>query len=326
MALIADGHFEVSLREASNILRRGEVIAIPTETVYGLAANALDTAAVSRIFAIKERPFFDPLIVHIRGIEEVDKYTAEFPPAAKKLAETFWPGPLTLILRKNEIIPDLVTSGLPFVGLRVPSHPVTHNLLHMLDFPLAAPSANPFGYVSPTSAEHVEARLGQRISFILDGGPCKVGLESTIVMVENGKEPEILRLGGLSTGSIEQCTGPVKMNISSHAKPNSPGKLDKHYATLTPLVMYEEKMRSTLVPEKTGALVFQHPFPFLPSDQQEILSASGSTEEAAKNLFAAMRRLDASQYNLILTEKFPSEGLGPAINDRLKRAGIKIED
>ena len=310
----------LQILKAVQFLSGGKVVAIPTETVYGLAANALNEDAVTEIFKIKNRPFFDPLIVHTADKNEVSKYTTHFPEKAQKLAKAFWPGPLTLILPKNETIPDLVTSGLPFVGLRVPNHPLTLKLLNQLPFPLAAPSANPFGYVSPTTAKHVEEQLGDKIPYILDGGPCEVGLESTIVMFENDENPIILRLGGLSIEAIENCIGKVSLNIASHSKPNSPGQLDKHYATRTPLKLITEIDFNTIDTTKTGAITFHSPFVFLPLENQKVLSPNKSTEEAAHNLFAAMRELDNLNFDLILTETFPSIGLGPAINDRLNRA------
>jgi len=307
------------LETAIELLKQNKVIAIPTETVYGLAANALNDHAVTEIFAIKNRPYFDPLIVHISDIKQVEKYANSFPKKAEKLANAFWPGPLTLILPKNKIISDLVTSGLAYVGLRVPNHPLTLQLLSKLDFPLAAPSANPFGYVSPTSAQHVKDQLGKRVSFILDGGSCEVGLESTIVMFEDD-EPVVLRLGGLSIESIETCIGKVKINISSHSKPNSPGQLDKHYATRTPLKYKDELDFTQLNTTRIGAIVFEKTLSFISRENQEVLSPNSSVKEAARNLFAAMRRLDALNLDLIVTEKFPEFGLGSAINDRLNRA------
>ncbi len=305
---------------AVRLLMLGNVVAIPTETVYGLAANALNEEAVTDSFKIKNRPFFDPLIVHISDIKEVGKYTTSFSEKAHKLAEAFWPGPLTLILPKSEIISDMVTSGLQFVGLRVPNHPLTLNLLKQLPFPLAAPSANPFGYVSPTTAKHVKEQLGDKVSYILDGGPCEVGLESTIVMFEDEENATILRLGGLSIEAIENCIGKVSLNIASHSKPNSPGQLDKHYATRTPLKLITEIDFNTIDITKTGSITFHAPFVFLPIENQRVLSQNKSTEEAAHNLFAAMRELDNLNLELIITENFPPNGLGPAINDRLNRA------
>lgn len=305
---------------AVNLLKNGEVVAIPTETVYGLAANALNEEAVTKIFKIKDRPFFDPLIVHIHSLDEAFKYVTNFPEKALLLAKTFWPGPLTLILPKNSVIPDLVSSGLNFIGLRIPRHELTLELLKQIPFPLAAPSANPFGYVSPSNAIHVADQLGDKVPYILDGGECIVGLESTIVMFENNQEPQVLRLGGISVEDIEMVVGKVNLNIASFSKPNSPGQLDKHYATRTPIRLIDELNTDTPDPLKTATLLFSKPIPTIPISNQRILSPKGSTEEAARHLFSAMRELDQKGFELIITEIFPSTGLGPAINDRLKRA------
>ena len=182
------------IEKSAALLASGELVAIPTETVYGLAGNALDEKAVVQIFKSKNRPRFDPLIVHVAGIDQVYNYVESIPEELKALAEAFWPGPLTLLLTKKSIIPDLVTSGLGKVGVRVPNHALTLSLLERLDFPLAAPSANPFGYISPTSASHVQDHLGDKLAYILDGGHCEVGLESTIVGMEEG-QVIIYRLG-----------------------------------------------------------------------------------------------------------------------------------
>lgn len=305
---------------AAGLLKNGEVVAIPTETVYGLAANALNEEAVTKIFKIKNRPFFDPLIVHIHRLDEAFKYVTNFPENALLLAKNFWPGPLTLILPKNSVIPDLVSSGLNFIGLRIPKHHLTLDLLKRLPFPLAAPSANPFGYVSPSNANHVADQLGDKVSYILDGGECQVGLESTIVMFETDEAPQILRLGGISVEDIEKVVGKVSLNIASHSKPNSPGQLDKHYSTRTPMRLIDDIEITKLDATKIGAIVFSRPLPKIPLVNQHILSPEGSTEEAARHLFSAMRILDQKGLELIVTELFPATGLGPAINDRLKRA------
>lgn len=202
------------INKAKELLSAGEVIAIPTETVYGLAGNALDTTAVLKIFKVKERPEFDPLIVHVSSISEGKKYCETIPDEALMLAQKFWPGPLTILLKKKNIIPDLVTSGLDTVGLRSPNHPLTRQLLESLDYPLAAPSANPFGYVSPTTAQHVQDQLGQKIKYILDGGPSFVGIEATIEGFENNV-PVVYRMGGLSIESLEAELGRVKVQLHS---------------------------------------------------------------------------------------------------------------
>ena len=218
-----------SIQQAQALLEAGQVIGIPTETVYGLAANALNPEALAKIFEVKNRPSFDPLIVHIAYPSEVDKYASVFAGPARDLALKFWPGPLTLLLPKKPIIPHLATSGLDTVGLRCPNHPLALALLRQLKFPLAAPSANPFGYVSPTNAQHVQNQLGERIPFILDGGASTVGLESTIVGFESGT-PVIYRLGGLSVEAIEAVVGKVEVKLYSSSNPKAPGQLTSHYS------------------------------------------------------------------------------------------------
>ena len=308
------------IEKATKLLIEGKIVAIPTETVYGLAANALNENAVTNIFKVKNRPHFDPLIIHISGIQEVEKYAKSFPDKAKKLAQHFWPGPLTIILPKKNIVPDLVTSGLQFVGLRVPNHKLTLSLLNKLPFPLAAPSANPFGYVSPSNAQHVKNQLGYKIDYILDGGPCSIGLESSIIKFDENSEASILRLGGLSVKEIENIIGPIKLNIASHSKPNSPGQLDKHYATNTPIKYKSSVNLNELDINKTATLLFSKMLDGIPESNQFLLSKDGSLDEAARNLFSTMRHIDSKGFKLILTEIFPKKGLGPAINDRLKRA------
>lgn len=302
---------------AAQHLRGGKLVGIPTETVYGLAANALDELAVARIFEAKKRPAFDPLIVHIADFAEVEKYCDSVPDLAYRLAERFCPGPLTFILPKNHRIPDLVSSGHPTVGIRVPNHPLSLALLRQLHFPLAAPSANPFGYVSPTTAQHVTNQLGEAVAYVLDGGPCAVGLESTIIDLSS-PTPKVLRLGGLSIEALETALG-QKLEIQrSSSNPKAPGMLLKHYAP--GVRMLWEADAPALLPAKTACLRFSSPHPKLPLAQQWILSAEGSLAQAASRLFAALRDMDAAALDLILVERFPEQGLGLAINDRLSRA------
>lgn len=309
------------IQEAARLLRSGEPVAIPTETVYGLAANALDERAVLQIFKVKNRPSFDPLIVHVASLDAAKPYIKSLPDQAKALAEAFWPGPLTLLLEKVEI-PDLVTSGLPQVGIRVPNHPLTLSLLRMLDFPLAAPSANPFGYVSPTTAEHVETQLGAKIPYILDGGSAMIGLESTIVGFEDGA-PVIYRLGGKKTEEIEHLIGPVQLKLNTSSNPTAPGMLKTHYAPSVQLRIGDiPRLLSENKGKRVGVISFQHLYD-LPKSDQQILSPSGDLDEAARHLFGALRQMDAHGYELIITEKFPDTGLGKAINDRLTRASIR---
>jgi L-threonylcarbamoyladenylate synthase len=307
--------------EAKIFLEAGAIIGIPTETVYGLAANALNEDAVLKIFSAKDRPHFDPLIVHVKNTQEIEKYTVEIPPAARLLVKAFMPGPLTLLLKKNPIIPDLVTSGLDTVAIRVPSHPMTLNLLSQFDFPLAAPSANPFGYISPTSAQHVYDQLQGKIPYILDGGPTQVGIESTIIGFEND-EAILYRLGGLALEEIEKVIGKVKVNLNESSNPKSPGMLKSHYAPRKNLTIRQYD-NTTMNGSGIGVIAFDEFIEGIAKEDQILLSEKGDLEEAAKNLFAAMRKLDASDVDEIIAVKFPDKGLGRAINDRLKRAAAK---
>ena len=311
--------------KSAALLASGQLVAIPTETVYGLAANALDEKAVLQIFKSKNRPRFDPLIVHLASIDQVYDYVENIPDELKALAEVFWPGALTLLLPKKDIIPDLVTSGLGKVGVRVPNHPLTRSLLELLDFPLAAPSANPFGYISPTSASHVQHHLGKKLAYILDGGLCEVGLESTIVGMEQG-QVIIYRLGGVSVGAIEEVVGRVLILPQSSSNPQSPGMLKSHYAPKKPMVLGDlDELMQQYQLEKGGfaILSFKRSFPEVPASNQVTLSSSGDYDEAARNLFSAMRTLDETNASLILAEELPEIHLGKAINDRLRRAAAK---
>ncbi|MBS3914280.1 MAG: threonylcarbamoyl-AMP synthase [Bacteroidetes bacterium] len=310
--------------KAAAILRSGGLVAIPTETVYGLAANALNSDAVAGIFKAKNRPFFDPLIVHIHSISECEKYAEPIPESAVKLAEKLWPGPLTIVLPKKEIVPDLVTAGNDSVGLRVPDHTLTLELLRELDFPLAAPSANPFGYISPTSAMHVQQQLGNEIDYILDGGPCKVGLESTIVRFTE-EIPEVLRLGGTAPEVIKNLLGNYKENLNQNSDPTAPGQLDKHYSPHTKiyLIEYGAEIPKHFENSNIALLRFHQYAKGFPKEHQYILSEKEDTKAAAIHLFEFLRILDQKKYSGIVAELVPETGLGRAINDRLKRAAAK---
>jgi L-threonylcarbamoyladenylate synthase len=306
--------------KAKHLLEAGELVAIPTETVYGLAANALNPDAVVKIFETKNRPHFDPLIVHVASIEHAQSLVVDLPAKAKLLAEKFWPGPLTLLVKKKSIIPDLVTSGLDTVGIRMPEHPLTLELLSTLDFPLAAPSANPFGYISPTTAEHVKSQLGEKIQLILDGGPCEVGVESTIIDCTQ-KIPVVVRLGGLGVEKIESIIGKVNVNTTSSSKPSAPGLLISHYAPRKPFLLGNIQ---ELLSENSGKKIARITFDGEPKDElHKVLSTEGSLNEAARNLFKVMRELDETDAEVILAEPVPDHGLGRAINDRLRRAAAK---
>jgi L-threonylcarbamoyladenylate synthase len=309
------------IQEAKKFLEQGETVGIPTETVYGLAANALNTDAVLKIFTVKNRPYFDPLIVHTHSTAEIEKYVTEIPDKAALLMKTFMPGPLTLLLKKKDIVPDLVTSGLDTVAIRVPNHRLTQDLLKQLDFPLAAPSANPFGYISPTSAYHVYDQLHGRIPYILDGGPTEVGLESTIVGFENN-EVVVYRLGGLAVEDIEKVVGKVTVNSNESSDPKSPGMLKSHYAPRKNLKIIEFENLKMREVENVGVIAFDKCIDGVDVKNQILLSVKGDLKEAAKNLFGAMRQLDTANVEVIYAVKFPEIGLGKAINDRLKRASV----
>ncbi|RNI30208.1 threonylcarbamoyl-AMP synthase [Rufibacter immobilis] len=312
------------VQRAAAYLTQGELVAIPTETVYGLAANAYDEVAVVKIFEAKNRPAFDPLIVHTHAVSEVKNITREVPDVAYLLAERFWPGPLTLILPKAEHVPLLVTSGHDSVGVRIPRHPLTLDLLRQLPFPVAAPSANPFGYVSPTTAQHVQDQLGSRIPYILDGGSCAVGIESTILAL-NGNEVEVLRLGGLALEELEEVVQISKARIkTSSSNPAAPGMLSSHYSPRKKVLLGSIEENLNLVdPARVGTISLRKNFPQVPMEQQIQLSASGDLGEAARALFSALRSLDEQPIDLILAEPMPEHGLGRAINDRLQRASFQ---
>lgn len=316
--------------EAVRLLKAGELVAIPTETVYGLAGNALNDEAVLKIFAAKERPQFNPLIIHLHKWEQVTAYAKNIPLAAHMLAGHFMPGPITLLLPKNDNISLLVTAGSAKVAVRIPYHPVTRSLLEQISFPLAAPSANRFGYVSPVTPMHVWQGLAGRIPYILDGGPCTVGVESTIVDFEN-EDIIIRRTGQVSKSAIEALLGrEVLLKTHSDDHPVAPGMLKSHYATHTPLYVghlaelnkqFSEKRRVVLGWGTRQAIALEAGV----DEKDELvfiisLSEERNVDEVARMLFATMRTTDALHYDVILAPFFPNEGIGMAINDRLKRA------
>jgi L-threonylcarbamoyladenylate synthase len=306
---------------AAELLSKGEVVAIPTETVYGLAANALDPDAVLRIYEAKHRPRFNPLILHVPSIEAFELYAKEIPEACRRLAEAFSPGPLTFLLPKRPEVPDIVTAGSDLVALRIPKHPVALELLSMLPFPLAAPSANPSGYVSPVTAAHVMQGLSGRIPYILDGGPCTVGLESTIVSFQEGSII-LHRFGAITQEDILRVTGIAPTQAqTSHQAPDAPGQLKSHYAPDRPLFMGDIPSLFREHAGKRVALIsFHQSYSNLDTVVSYVLSPGGDLHEAARNLFQALRSADQADVDIILAEEFPAEGLGWAINDRLSRA------
>lgn len=305
--------------EAAKLLRDGEIVALPTETVYGLAADALNPAAVAKIFEAKERPRFDPLIVHLPGLSWLERVAAvkdETRTVLEKLIARFWPGPLTFVLPRKEIIPDLIAAGLDTVAVRMSAHPVFAETIREFGRPLAAPSANRFGRISPTTAEHVHEELDGRISLIVDAGRTTHGIESTIVAIRSG-ELEILRRGAITEEELREF-GSVT-TASSSAKLQAPGQLPSHYAPATKLVLMKEAQ--TFLPPKErrwGLLAWRRALPQF-SDAR-VLSVKGDMAEAAANLFRFLRELDHANLDLIVAEEVPNEGLGKAINDRLRRA------
>lgn len=313
---------------ASILLTGGELVAIPTETVYGLAANAFSESAVARIYKVKNRPQFNPLIIHTNSLDKLKKWGLSIPPEMEKLMAHFSPGPLTYVIPKSYFIPDIVTAGTDAVAVRIPNHTLTLQLLSKLDFPLAAPSANPSGYISPTTAQHVEQQLGSQIPYILDGGSSEVGLESTIISFLN-PIPEILRHGGLSMEKIESVIGKVLDKVAQSGEqittdnPVAPGMLARHYAPRTRLLHGDIRLLlDSYNPQKVALITFKDIYEHVPYTNQFVLSPSGNLDEAASKLFAAMRKADALGVELILAEVFPDKELGKAINDRLRRAAV----
>lgn len=318
-----------AVERAARALRAGKLVGLPTETVYGLAANALDPEAVAGIFDAKQRPSFDPLIVHVATVEAANAvFAAPLTGAGAELAAAFWPGPLTLVAPKAAAIPDIVTSGLDTVAVRVPAHPVARAVLEASALPLAAPSANRFGSVSPTRAEHVVEQLADSVALVVDGGPCTYGVESTIVSL-TGDVPTVLRFGGVTVEEIESVVGPVARRTHSSDRPEAPGQLSRHYATRTPLRLLEvdgpTATAVSLDPAPDAALLVvagEAPDGADGYGRVECLSPDGDLRAAAHRLFAAMRQLDTASVGRIDVIPCAEHGLGRAILDRLRRAAV----
>ncbi|MEY5043517.1 MAG: hypothetical protein RJA19_744 [Bacteroidota bacterium] len=337
------------VQQAAEWLRRGELVAIPTETVYGLACNGLNEKAVGQIFQAKSRPSTNPLILHVPHLGAVQGLVRDLPPLARVLMERFWPGPLTLLLDRAPGVPDAVTAGLPRVAVRMPDHPLTLALLAALDFPLAAPSANRSGYVSPTTAEHVKAQLGDRITGILDGGPCAQGLESTVVAVEGGAdgrdEVVVYRLGavpvealrafldGLPGSPVLRLHTAVGTAPPSAAAPlAAPGLLSMHYSPLTRLLLVDAwddpQLAAQLAALPPGARVGWLGFTDLPPAARpgapsRLLSPTGDLGEAARHLYGALIALDGTGCDLLVAHRLPPHDLGAVMNERLTRAAAR---
>lgn len=340
-----------NLARLARVLARGGLVAVPTETVYGLAANALDAQACEKIFRAKGRPTHDPLIVHVRSLTQAAEI-AVLNPAARRLAAAYWPGPLTLVLPKRDHVPAIVTAGLPSVAVRMPRHPPLRTLLRLCGRPLAAPSANPFGYVSPTTAAHVSAGLGARIEHILDGGPCTVGVESTILDLRDPARPALLRPGAVTRAQIEQVLGrrvrvvkkrftptpPLPRARPHHNSPDvtasaavAPGMLTRHYAPRTPLTLHQKisVARAAAAPRE-AFLRYARPQTSRTNKPAALpknlfwLTETGDAAEAARNLFARLRALDNGGWQRLHAERAPARVvLAPALNDRLTRAAAR---
>ncbi|MFT5602740.1 MAG: L-threonylcarbamoyladenylate synthase [Flavobacteriales bacterium] len=305
-------------------LESNQLVAIPTETVYGLAGNAFSEEAVNLIYETKNRPLKNPLIVHIANADQLNTVASYVPVLAQKLADKFWPGPLTLVLPKKDIVPSIVSSGKNTVGIRVPNHPLTLQLLNELDFPLAAPSANPFGYISPTLPIHVKKVLKDQIPYILDGGACEKGLESTIIGFEE-ESPVIYRHGAIPKEDIEKCIGSVKEFTKADANPSAPGMMHQHYSPSTDFRLVDDvsSILHQYEHKRIGLLVLKADPEWSKDHKVFELSPNHQLEEAAQRLFDAMHKLDELNLDIIIAERMPDLGIGKAINDRLERAAAE---
>lgn len=305
---------------AAEVLLNGGIIGMPTETVYGLGGIAYNEGAVKEIYRVKQRPLYNPLILHISGIEKIDTVAAYVPELAYRLAEEFWPGPMTLVLPKKTEVPGIVTAGHDTVAIRVPAHPVAQQLLEITGAPIAAPSANPFGRTSPTTATHVLEYFDGQIPLILDGGACEVGIESTIIGFENG-EPIIYRQGTVTEERIGKIAGKLGHLVNDDAAPRAPGMLSRHYAPKTPLVVTKDPaaIAEQYAGKRLGIISFAGGV--VPQAAAEIvLSPTGSMKEAAANLYWSLHQMDAVDVDVIIAEEFSAHGIGAALNDKLYRA------
>lgn len=309
------------ISKAVALLNNEELVGIPTETVYGLAGNIYSKKAVNAIFKTKNRPHFNPLIVHIPNVEYLDTIVEYVPEKARLLATTFWPGPITLVLKKKSIIPDIITAKKDTVAIRVPNHPTTLELLNQLNFPLAAPSANPFNRISPTTAQHVESYFKDDIKMVLDGGSCESGIESTIIGFV-GEDPIIYRLGSTPIEAIENVVGKVNIKNKKENNPDAPGMLARHYAPKTKTILTDNLEHDLLKHKgmRVGILTFQNTKKHDGIDFEIDLSKDGNLEEATSKLYGALHTLDKQNIDIIIAEQLPDYGLGKSMNDRLLRA------
>lgn len=312
---------EENLLRCAGFLKDGEVIGLPTETVYGLAGNALNEASVRKIFEVKGRPLIDPLIVHFDSAESAAKHVL-LNDRARELATRFWPGALTIVLPKKASIPDMVTAGLPSVAIRVPAHPVFRSLLRRIDFPLAAPSANPFGYVSPTCAAHVQKTLGHRICAVLDGGASQYGVESTIADLRDPDRPKILRPGPVSAAELGFQNVDAPSRAADREAQTAPGMLTQHYSPHTRIELFAHATEPAHV-DSGAAVIYNAKPPMGPGPNHFWLSEDGQLDVVARNLFMLIQKLDAGDYTRLHIEMAPDVGIGSAVNDRLSRAAAK---
>ena len=308
-----------NIEKAAKAIIDGDIVAFPTETVYGLGADGLNPKAVAKIFEAKERPSFNPLILHISSRDQLKELVNIESDSVYKLINNFWPGPLTLVLPKKEIVPDIVTAGNPTVAIRMPQHPVAKSLIELCGKPIAAPSANRFGLLSPTIAKHVEKQLSDRVNIILDGGQSDVGVESTIVEVTKDKVM-LLRHGGISIEQLREVCDFIEVKEINLKKPNAPGQLLQHYAPKIPLKFIDDISTTELDEKRIGALFFKENKSDINFKHIEFLSKTGDIREAAANLFFHLHELEVKELDLILVEPVEEKGLGIAIMDRLTKA------
>jgi L-threonylcarbamoyladenylate synthase len=314
-----------TIQEAIHFLKSGELVAIPTETVYGLAANGCNTAAVKKIYEAKNRPNSNPLILHFASIEKINPYVLDFPQELLNLANKFWPGPLTILLKKSELVPNEITANQELVAVRVPNHPLLNAILRELDFPLAAPSANLYGMVSPTKAEHVLQDLNGKIPYILDGGSCENGLESTIISLHEMKVI-VYRLGSIS---LEDLTAELsytpELKNTSEKQVITSGMVEHHYAPKTPFFFFDETCID-YSEKNNGFIFFKDQNHTIDDSNKIILSKSGDLKEAAANLYDAIIEMDKREFTALFIERLPDFGLGKTMNDRLNRSTLKFRE
>jgi L-threonylcarbamoyladenylate synthase len=322
-AVIADASDPKAIEAAAQIIKKGGLVAFPTETVYGLGADAGNPVAVAGIFEVKARPRIDPVIIHVADPESAAKYGV-LPTIARPLIRKFWPGALTLVVDRTPAVPPIVTAGLGTGAIRIPSPPAALAFFKTSTGGIAAPSANLFGYVSPTTAQHVADQLGDKIDFILDGGACTIGLESTILSLADGI-PRILRAGGVPIEDVESTVGKLELSLDPTQNPVAPGQLKRHYATRTRLLILEREAEPPQFGERIGLLSLIPPEDPNRYAAVEALSPSGNLKEAAANLFGALRRLDSLSLDRIIARSVPEHGLGLAIMDRLRRCAARDE-